>query len=246
MPPSASGTEVGRVVGLWRYPVKSMGAEALTSADVTWNGFRGDRRWAFVRDDAAHGGFPWLTLRQRADLAQYRPSFSDPSRPDASPTVVRTPSGEVVDITDAALAEDLYAAGASLVRQDRGTFDAFPISLITTQTVARLAEWVGQELSPLRFRPNLLVEAISGRPFEEDEWVGWSLRIGSASMRVDERDGRCVVITIDPQTGEKEPAILRSVVAHRRGCLGVYGSTVTPGRVTLDDTVVLQSGSEEA
>ncbi|WP_222928060.1 MOSC N-terminal beta barrel domain-containing protein [Luteimonas viscosa] len=49
---------VGRVVGLWRYPVKSMAAEALPEVDVSWHGFAGDRRWAFVRDGVAHSGFP--------------------------------------------------------------------------------------------------------------------------------------------------------------------------------------------
>jgi len=38
---------VGRVVGLWRYPVKSMAAEPLGAANVGWHGLAGDRRWAF-------------------------------------------------------------------------------------------------------------------------------------------------------------------------------------------------------
>src|SRR3954462_12559876 len=40
-----NGRQVGRVVGLWRYPVKSMGAEALAEVDVSWHGLAGDRRW---------------------------------------------------------------------------------------------------------------------------------------------------------------------------------------------------------
>lgn len=42
------GTEFGRVVALWRYPVKSMGAEQLAEADVSLHGLAGDRRWAFI------------------------------------------------------------------------------------------------------------------------------------------------------------------------------------------------------
>jgi uncharacterized protein YcbX len=45
---------VGRIVELWRYPVKSMAAEPLTEIDVSWHGFAGDRRWAFIRDGVAH------------------------------------------------------------------------------------------------------------------------------------------------------------------------------------------------
>src|SRR5689334_19983979 len=95
---------VGRVVGLWRYPVKSMSAEALVETDVSWHGLAGDRRWAFVRGGVPQSGFPWLTLRERANMGHYRPSFRDPNRPDLSQTLVQTPSGAVFDVTDPALA----------------------------------------------------------------------------------------------------------------------------------------------
>jgi uncharacterized protein len=232
---------VGRVVGLWRYPVKSMGGEELTQVDVSWHGFAGDRRWAFVRNGLAHSGFPWLTLRERADMSHYRPSFVEPDRPDKSATLVRTPSGSVFDVTDPALAAELCPNGARMIKHDRGVFDTFPLSLITSQTISRLGEMVGAPLDVLRFRPNLLVEASDESPFLEDDWVGRVLHIGSMAMRVDKRDGRCAVITIDPVTTEREPLILRTVARERDGCLGVYGSTVTPGRIALNDPVLVEA-----
>jgi hypothetical protein len=48
------------------------------------------------------------------------------------------------------------------------------------------------------------------------------------------------VITIDPVTTQRDPAILRSVARDRQGCLGVYGSTVTPGRMAVNDAVTLR------
>lgn len=237
---SRNSRNVGRVVGLWRYPVKSMGAQQLDAVETSWHGFAGDRRWAFVRDGMAQNGFPWLTLRQRADMRHYRPSFADPARPDKSPTVVETPSGSVFDVTDPALATELSADGARVIKQDRGVFDTFPLSLITTQTIARLGEIVGSELDVQRFRPNLLVEAAEEAPFAEDAWVGRVLRIGAMRMRVDKRDGRCVVITIDPETTERDPSILRAVARDRQGCLGVYGSVVEPGRVRVNDPVEIE------
>ncbi len=230
---------LGRVVGLWRYPVKSMGPEALSEVNVSWHGLAGDRRWAFVRQDAPQSGFPWFTLRERADLNQYQPSFLDPARPDKSPTIVRTPAGMIFDIADSALGEELCPGGVRVIRQDRGIFDAFSLSLITTQTLARMAEAAGVPLDAQRFRPNLLVEAAEEAPFQEDAWIGSTLRVGGLRLRVDQRDGRCVVITMDPATGERNPAILRAVARERRGCLGVYGSTVEPGRVALNDPVHL-------
>jgi uncharacterized protein len=236
-----SGRQVGRVVGLWRYPVKSMAAEPLAEIDVSWHGFAGDRRWAFVRDGVPQSGFPWLTLRERADMSHYLPSFVDPAQPDKSPTMVRTPAGRVFDVTDPALAAELCPQGARVIKQDRGIFDTFPLSLITTQTIARLGETVGAALDVQRFRPNILVQAADDAPFQEDDWVGGVVHIGAMALRVDKRDGRCAVITIDPVTTQRDPAILRSVARDRQGCLGVYGSTVTPGRIAVNDAVTLRT-----
>ena len=181
-----------------------------------------------------------MTIRQRSDMGHYRPSFLDPSRPDASRTIVRTPGGADLDVLDPALAAEL-GEGVRLIKQDRGVFDSMPLSLITTQTVAELGSLVGAELDAQRFRPNLLVEAADGSPFREDAWVGRVLSIGGMRMRVDERDERCVVVTVDPVTGERDPAILRAIAREREGCVGVYGSTVQPGRVAVGDAVAVEA-----
>ncbi len=234
-----SEREVGRVAALWRYPVKSMSAERLEAVEVSWHGLAGDRRWAFVRDGLPRSGFPWLTIRERPDMGHYRPSFAEPGRPDASRTLVRTPAGDELDVVDPALAAEL-GAGVRVIKQNRGVFDTMPLSLITTQTVARIGALAGAELDPQRFRPNLLVEAAGGGAFAEDGWVGAVLRIGGALMRVDQRDERCVVVNVDPVTTERDPAVLRAIARERQACAGVYGSTVRPGRVAVGDAVVLE------
>jgi len=231
-------TDVGRVAALWRYPVKSMGAEPLAEIEVSWHGFAGDRRWAFVRDGLERSGFPWLTIRERSNLCHYLPSFVDPSKPDASRSVVRTPSGDELDVSDPALAAEL-GEGVRVIKQNRGVFDAAPLSLISTQSVAALGALAGDELDPLRFRPNLLVEA--SEPFEEETWVGSVLRVGGMRMRVDRQDERCVVVTVDPVTSERNPAVLRAIAQQRDNCAGVYGSPVSPGLVTVGDPVVLEA-----
>ena len=75
-------TVVGRVAALWRYPVKSMAGEELDGVEVSWHGLAGDRRWAFVRDGQVRNGFPWMTIRERPEMAHYRPRFAEPDRPD--------------------------------------------------------------------------------------------------------------------------------------------------------------------
>lgn len=228
----------GRVAALWRYPVKSMGAEAVDEAEVSWHGLAGDRRWAFIRDGRVRSGFPWLTLRQRPDLCLYRPSFVEPDRPNASPTMVHTPAGDEFDVVDPALAAEL-GDGVRVIKQDRGVFDSMPLSCITTQTVASLSALAGSELDVLRFRPNLLIEAASEESFPEDRWVGCVLRIGGMRMRVDGRDKRCLVVNLDPVTTRRNPAVLRAIAKERQVCLGVYGSTVQPGRIAVGDPVIM-------
>ncbi|MEO0558846.1 MAG: MOSC N-terminal beta barrel domain-containing protein [Bacteroidota bacterium] len=231
-------TEVGRLVGLWRYPVKSMGGESLESVEVSWHGVVGDRRWAFVRAGVERSGFPWLTIRERPDMNAYRPRFVDPTRPDTSAVRVQTPSGAEHDVLDPELASDL-GHGARVIKQDRGVFDTFPISLISTQTVAGLSSLVGEDLDVRRFRPNLIVEASGDVAYPEDQWVGSVLQIGSLVLRLDKRDGRCAVVNVDPASGERDSSLLRAIAREREACAGVYGSIVEPGRVTCGDAVMV-------
>lgn len=227
----------GRVAGIWRYPVKSMAGEALDEADVGWHGLAGDRRWAFIRDGQVANGFPWLTIRQHPEMTLYQPFYTDPERPEASAAVVRTPDGRELDVTDPVLGKEL---GAALIKQHRGVFDVSPLSLMTTQTVENLGKLADTQLQPARFRPNILIEAAGDDPFPEDAWVGATVRIGGMTMRVDQRDRRCVLINYDPFTAERNPAVLRTVARERDTCLGVYGATVQPGPIRVGDEVTVR------
>jgi MOSC domain-containing protein len=237
--PVTAGREVARVLQLWRYPVKSMAGEPLDAAEVSWNGLAGDRRWAFIRPGQERNGFPWLTIRENEQLWRYRPSLTDPDRPDASATTVRTPAGAELDVADPRLASEL-GRGTRVIRQHRGIFDTMPLSLISAQTVSGLGSMAGAGLTARRFRPNLVVDAPGAAEFPEDAWAGSVLRIGGLRMRVDKRDQRCVVINVDPETTAKNPDVLRTLARARGAYLGVYGTTVEPGRVALGDPVYIE------
>jgi uncharacterized protein YcbX len=221
-----------KVVALYRYPVKAMAGEALGTAQLGWAGLEGDRRYAFVRsEDRSH--FPWLTIRQVPALTTYVPRFSDGA------LVIRTPAGRALDLGSDELAAELAAAHGhpvQLLQSSRGLFDAFPVSVISLQTVAALSALVGRELEPLRFRPNIVIDA-PGVEFPEEAWVGRELRIGDARLRLDLRDERCMVINFDPHTAERDPSVLRAVARHRETCAAVYGSCVEPGEIRVGDGV---------
>lgn len=233
---------VGRIVSLFRYPVKSMTSESLDSVEVGWNGLAGDRRWAFVRDGIVNNGFPWLTIRQRPDMWLYKPRFVEPDRPDTSQTMVRTPSGDELDVVDPALAAQL-GEGVSLIRQTRGIFDALPLSLISTRTVDAMSAMTGLSLEARRFRPNIVVETFAEPEYPEDGWVGSIVSFGYVKMRVDKRDKRCIVTNVDPDSAERDPIVLRTIQESRQSFLGVYGSTVQTGLLSVGDSVTVESGA---
>ena len=218
-----------------------MGAESLSSAAIGWHGLTGDRRWAFIRPHMESSVFPWLTIRERPNLWHYRPSFAEPERPDASATRVRTPVGDDFEVQDPALAAEL-GPGVRVIRQNRGVFDVAPLSLITTRTVARLGASLAMPLRIERFRPNLVIEPADdlADDFPEDAWVGAVLRVGEMRMRIDQRDQRCVMVNVDPETTLREPSVLRTIARERDACLGVYGTTVQPGHVAAGERVVLE------
>lgn len=144
---------------------------------------------------------------------------------------------------DPTLAAEL-APRARVIKLDRGVFDFSPISLLSRQSVSGVADLVGAELDVRRFRANVVLEADG--MFPEDEWVGATLEIGSARIRVDRRDERCVVVNVDPESGRRDLAVLSAIARERQACLGAYASTVSPGLIKLGDTVrLVQLGATE-
>jgi uncharacterized protein YcbX len=223
-----------RVVALYRYPVKAMAGEALESAELGWAGLEHDRRYAFVQSEH-RGDFPWLTIRQVPALTTYVPTVLD------GEVFVRTPAGRELDIASGELTAELAEAHGRpvhLMRSSRGLFDAFPVSVISLQTVAAIGALAGRELEPLRFRPNVVIDA-PGAEFPEEALVGRELRVGSARIRLDLRDERCMVINFDPHTAERDPVVLRTVAQQREQCAAVYGSCVEPGALRVGDAVTV-------
>jgi MOSC domain-containing protein YiiM len=79
-------------------------------------------------------------------------------------------------------------------------------------------------------------------PFDELQWVGKILRIGSAArIAVTQVDKRCVMITLDPATGESSPEILKCVVQNHGQCAGIYATVLTPGEVRAGDPILLEA-----
>jgi|SRR5882724_1416625 len=254
---------IGKVDSLWRYPVKSMRGEELDETFAGFSGVYGDRVFAF-RSSASPEGFPYFTARQQQKLLQYRPRFRYPdkaARPinlteaekmganplsaDPSELVVdvQTPDGKALAIDDPALIEMLQGDvdqkhQLTLMRSERAMTDCRPFSMFSLQSARQLAEETGTPMDKRRFRANVYVDLTSAQGFAENEFVGRSLRIGpKVVVAILERDARCIMITLDPDTGEKSPVILKKVAQAHDGMAGVYGAVMVEGMLHKGDSV---------
>jgi uncharacterized protein len=114
------------------------------------------------------------------------------------------------------------------------------LSIFAVQTAEKLAEETGVPVDKRRFRANVYVDLMSAEGFAEDKFVGRSLRIGSkVTIAVLQRDARCMMITLDPDTADKTPAILKAVAQAHEGMAGVYGAVLVEGMLHKGDPVEL-------
>jgi uncharacterized protein len=233
---------VGTIRQLARFPVKSMRGEALPVTTLTLQGVPEDRRYAFVQT-ASRSAFPWLTARQMPELLRYKPAVEVEGSGEVVVTVT-TPSGAKWPVDSEELRREIEGRSGRtlfLLHDGRGSYDTAPISLISCQTVARIAEESGTKENPWRFRPNLLIDLQEDGAFAEMQWAGRIVRVGNAArVAITKVDQRCVMITLDPESGESSPSILRCVVQQHEQCAGVYGTVITPGEVRLGDAIWLE------
>jgi len=220
-----------------------MAGEPLARATLGFHGIEGDRRFAFRRA-AERGGMPWLTAGRLADLVRYQPVTRD----DEPPTHVRTPDGRELAIDGEELRAEIakqHGAEVELMRLNHGIFDEAPMSLIASATVQGLEHVADRPLGARRFRPNLLVKTVEGRPFEEDAWVGKVIRFGEGAdapaVAVTLRDVRCAMLNIDPDTAESDPSVLKAVVRANQNYAGVYGTVIRGGVVSVGQRMYIEA-----
>lgn len=258
---------VGTVESVWRYPVKSMRGEECDEIFVGFAGVYGDRIFAF-RSSANRAGFPYFTAREQQQMLRMRPHFRHPEKmrvplnlaeaqaigSGATPVYadqadleveIETPDGRTLAIDDPALIELLRDGlgeehHLTLMRSERALTDCRPLSVISRQTVQRIEEETGTPCDQRRFRANIYLDLAPAVGFAEDAFVGRSLRLGEkAVVAILQRDTRCAIITFDPGTGEKSPAILKTVAQAHSGQAGVYGAVLVEGLVRRGDSVEL-------
>jgi uncharacterized protein YcbX len=239
--------EIGEIAALFRYPVKSMAAERLRTADLGWHGVDGDRRLA-LRNVDERGAMPWLVASKFPELLLFTPVRRDESAHDSTPTHVRTPEGkELTAFGDELEAEVRRRHGATvqMMQLKHGIFDDSAVSVIATETVDEIGRLAGRTTDVRRFRPNVVVRSLHAGPFHEDRWLGGVLSFGEGAeapaIAVTLRDERCSMVNLDPDSAQSAPEVMKAIVRANDNHAGIYGTVTRIGRLTVGVKVFLRT-----
>lgn len=208
-----------RIDGLWRYPVKTLAGEPLSTTQLTAAGIPGDR---IVHVRGPEGV---RTSRRQHRLLGLNGTLG----PDGQSRVNGHPwhSDEALALVRGAAGDDAWLEAYEGLER----FDILPLLVATDGAVAAF----GRDIRCLR--PNILIGGVKG--MDEIHWPGGELRIGEAVVRLDSLRGRCPMTTVDPDTLERDPEVLRDIGRRFDGRLALNAEVLRPGTIRVGDVVTL-------
>ena len=247
----------GRVREIWRHPIKSHGHERVTQVTLTRDAaLPWDRRWAVAHEQSrfdpdAPGWMPCRefsigakspalqAIRARTDAATGRITLSHPDRDDITIDPDDTDDAARFITWVGPVSNPDRALPARLVRvPDVAMTDSdYPsISLINLASHTAVEAQLGQPLSPLRWRGNILFDGFDA--WDEATWPGKRLRLGAVELEVVEPIRRCMATTANPDTGLRDAETLKALnegFGHQ-DC-GVYARVIQGGPLGEGDVI---------
>lgn len=259
-----------RLSALYRYPLKSAKGEHLPKAALDKLGVVGDRRWMLVDEatgrfltqrtdpqmsqlsalcNAAGGltlsakGFEALDVEVPEPenilrgVTIWRDTLRVPDAGEAAADWLSRFINKPVRLVHVPLQRARTTEAGYGRDDDKVAFaDGYPLLLIGQASLDDITSRVGRPLEMLRFRPNLVIEG--SEAFAEDGWK--RIRIGDVEFRVVKSCSRCILTTIDPQTGvrdeQREP--LATLMSYRKQ----EGGTMFGQNLVNDSNGVLEVG----
>ncbi|HJP53261.1 MAG: MOSC domain-containing protein [Rhodospirillales bacterium] len=243
---------------IFRYPVKGLSAEPLSSVHLSAAlGIEHDRGFAIAlpstRFDADKPEWlpktSFLMLMRNERLAKLETRFD---AAEGRLTVFRggkqVATGRIATPVGRAVIEDFFAA--YMKKESHGKprlIEAPPkhmftdhrepvISLINLASVKDLERVAGGDVDPLRFRANLYLQG--GEPWAEFGWLGKEIAIGRMRAKVTERIDRCAAVNVNPATGERDMNLLKDL---QKGFghvdMGIYAEITATGAISAGDVL---------
>jgi len=238
-----------QIAELWRFPVKSMQGESVSTVGVAADGLHGDRGWSVL--DTTRG--KTLTCRREPRLL-----FAS-ARLDGDEVVITLPDNSETSGDDANDALSAWLGfDVALVKANDDGVGTYEIQLDFETEVGDWHEWqgptgsfhdstktkvslVGRETlgawDQRRFRTNIVLTGLGAR--EEDALVGQELRAGDdLALDVTKQIDRCIVTT-RPQPGglDRDLDVLRTINRDHASLLGIGSLVRTPGSISVGDEV---------
>jgi hypothetical protein len=211
------------VAGLWHFPLKTLAGVELLSTVVGRDGIAGDRLVRVMGPEGVR------TSRRHYRLLGLRGTLD----PSGEPLINGHPwsSPEALALVRAAAGDDAW-----LERTDEGVrYDILPLLVATDGAVAAF----GRDVR--RLRPNILVGGVAG--LAERDWPGAELHFaGGAIVRLDSLRARCPMTTVDPDSLERDPEVLRDIGRRFGGYLALNAEVVRGGIVRVGERIGFPKG----
>lgn len=234
---------IGYIHEITRYPVKSLAGESLESCHLDRSGLYGDRYCAF-HDETRHGWERFVTARTIPNMLGYKARFHQ----DA--IHVTAPDGQTYTWNEELLQEIQRYSNKELTLSSYKapnprnpllmSVDQGSILIITDASIRKLEKMWGKKIDKRRFRANLLL-SVDDTHIEQD-WIGKQLVVGDARLEVVASCQRCSLITIDPDTFERDSSLLQLVYEEWDACFGVYASVIQTGTLRVGQSVCISDG----
>lgn len=129
-----------------------------------------------------------------------------------------------------------------------GTYaDVYPLHLLTEQSLRTMATLApGSDFDVRRFRPTVLIETVTEEEFPEWGWCDGTLHAPNADLDPLIPTIRCVMPSRAQGDLPEDRDVTRTIAAHARRCLGVYGTVPRPGRIAEGDALTLKRTNHAA
>ena len=245
----------GTVTQLWRHPIKSHGREALDAVSlVAGQALPWDRFWAVQHDQSKHDGEGWAECMnfmigtRTPGLAGLWATLDEGKR---EITLRHEKLGELQFRPDDYLEASQFLAWiAPLIPENRAqprrvvsagsrgmTDSDYPsVSIMNESSHRAVAQKLGRSLESERWRGNIWFDGLG--PWEEFDWVGKTVRVGTAVLKVHERIERCLHTAANPKSGQRDVDTLGALQdGWGHNDFGVYAEVIEAGDIALGDRI---------
>lgn len=244
-----------KVSALFRHPIKGHGRQELAHVSLEPGQiFPFDRRWAVAHDasNIAAGPQDWAhclnfsrgakapaLMAMTADFDEVSNKLSL-SHPDL-PTITINPDNAdeaagFIAWVQPIMPENRAKSNAVVRANGYGMTDQeHPyVSINTRASLADLSQRANAEMSMHRFRGNIWLDGT--KPWEEFNWMGKTIRIGTVVLKVEAPITRCLATTVNPETGQRNIETLTLLQQHwGHKDFGVFAAVIEAGEISVND-----------